>query len=208
MNGTNGDWEQLPADLRRAAEAALCAPRNTPLLARTRPGRRPALCPGIVGSDSRAALGRRYSASSACGQPSGRRHTAWAAYIERHTECAGYIFRPLVAAPGGHRLAPKDQTGTGRLELLGPDGLLYTWRYTIGRSPAAHRLADRFERLRQGELSGGEGPAEPPTVVCPSCGVVLAADQGICPDCGSVKDKPALGALLPAGRPSPGRTNG
>ena len=64
---------------------------------------------------------------------------------------------PLDAIGG---LRAKDQAGVGRLELLGPESLLCHWRYTIGRAPLAHRLADRFERLRQGELSGGEEPAE------------------------------------------------
>ena len=45
------------------------------------------------------------------------------------------------------------------------------------------------------KLAGGEELAEPPTTVCPSCGAILAADQKTCPDCGVVKDKPALGAL-------------
>ena len=38
------------------------------------------------------------------------------------------------------------------MELLGPSGLLCHWRYTIGRSPLAHRLANRFQRLHDGEL--------------------------------------------------------
>jgi ATP-binding cassette subfamily B protein len=92
-------------------------------------------------------------------------------------------------------LRAKDQGSAGRLELLGPAGLACHWRYTIGRSPAAHRLAQRFERLRKGELSGGEETGEAPTTVCPSCGAILAASQASCPDCEVVKDKPALGAL-------------
>ena len=65
----------------------------------------------------------------------------------------------------------------GRLELLGPNGLLCHWRYTIGRSPLAHRLANRFQRLHDGELSGGDETGEAPTTVCPSCGAILAAAE-------------------------------
>ena len=89
----------------------------------------------------------------------------------------------------------KDQNSVGRLELTSATGLLCHWRFTIGRSSAAHRLANRFERLRQGELSGGEETGEPPTTVCPSCGAILAAGQAKCPDCGSVGGKPVLGDL-------------
>ena len=174
VNGTNDDWQQLPADLRRAAEAAL-SPGEPPLswveldldttlhyargllvltpqrlLDISSPHRSDTPC-----ADSRADDGTR-------SVPPTFSVRSW----------------PLQAATG---LRARDQTGTGRLELLGPAGLLCTWRYTIGRSHAAHRLADRFERLRQGELSGGEEPAEPPTVICPSCGAVLAADQGDLP---------------------------
>ncbi len=99
---------------------------------------------------------------------------------------------PLSAASG---LKARDQDSVGRLELLGPAGLISHWRYTIGRSTPAHRLALRFERLRKGELSGGEETGEPPTTVCPSCGAILAASQTTCPDCDVANGKPALGAI-------------
>jgi ATP-binding cassette subfamily B protein len=99
---------------------------------------------------------------------------------------------PLDATSG---LRVKDQNSAGRLELLAPNGLLCHWRYTIGRSPLAHRLANRFQRLHDGELSGGDETGEAPTTVCPSCGAILAASQAKCPDCGSLGDKPAISAL-------------
>ena len=89
----------------------------------------------------------------------------------------------------------KDQNSAGRLELLGPAGLICHWRYTIGCSPLAHRLANRFQRLHDGELSGGDETGEAPTTVCPSCGAILAAGQITCPDCGLAGDKPAYSAL-------------
>jgi ATP-binding cassette, subfamily B, bacterial len=72
---------------------------------------------------------------------------------------------------------------------------LARWRYTIGRAPLAHQLADRFERHRQGELAGEEELAELPTTACPSCGAILASEQRNCPDCGSLKDKPVASSL-------------
>ena len=107
----------------------------------------------------------------------------------RRLRCASW---PLDATSA---LRVKDQNSAGRLELLGPSGLLCHWRYTIGRSPLAHRLANRFQRLHDGELSGGDEIGEAPTTVCPSCGAILAAGQIKCPDCGSIGDKPAIGAL-------------
>jgi ATP-binding cassette subfamily B protein len=100
---------------------------------------------------------------------------------------------PLEQAAG---LQPRDYFGTGRLELLGPTGLLAEWRYTIGRSPAAHRLAAQFERLRCGGSCLEEEPAEPPTTTCPTCGAVLAVDQAVCPECGSGQQKPSARHLL------------
>ncbi len=91
-------------------------------------------------------------------------------------------------------LRTKEQAGVGCLEVLGADRLLCQWRYTIARAPDAHRLAERFTWLREGE-AGGEELSERPTRTCPGCGAILAADQKTCPDCGSAKEKPALGAL-------------
>ena len=102
---------------------------------------------------------------------------------------------PLDAASG---LRAKDQNSAGRLELLGPAGLVCHWRYTIGRSSLAHRLAKRFERLRQGELSGGEETGEAPTTVCPSCGAILAAGQIELPRLRIGRRQAGLRCALPA----------
>lgn len=89
----------------------------------------------------------------------------------------------------------KEQAGVGALEVLGAESLLSQWRYTIGHAPQAHRFADRFERLHQGELNGEEEFTEPPTTACPSCGAILAVDQKTCPDCEAIKDKTASRSL-------------
>lgn len=90
----------------------------------------------------------------------------------------------------------KEQGGAGRLELLGDDSLLAHWRFTVGRAPAAHRIANRIESIRRGKSSGENNSDEPATTVCPSCGAILAADHGFCPDCDSAKAKPPVSSLL------------
>jgi len=111
--------------------------------------------------------------------------------------------RPGAAVP--HRSWPlsevkalraKEQAGVGVLELLGTEKLLARWRFTIGRAPLAHHLADQCDRLRRGEQAGEEELTELPTTVCPSCGAVRSADQKTCPDCGSLKDKPVSSSLF------------
>jgi ATP-binding cassette subfamily B protein len=98
-----------------------------------------------------------------------------------------------LAAVAGLRV--KQLGTTGRLELLGPDGLLSHWRYSIGLAPAAQRLVDRFEQFvraqRPGEANLGHSPAR----ICPSCGAVLTAEQRACPACGSPPNKPPLSSL-------------
>ena len=109
---------------------------------------------------------------------------------------------PLDAASGlCGRSKARRAAGTAR-----PRGTTVPLCYTTGRSPQAHRLAQRFERLRQGELSGGDETGDVPTTVCPSCGAILAASQITCPDCGVVKDKPGPARI--DWRVSPRRTSG
>ena len=180
MNATNDSWEQLPADLRRAAEAHLAADESPlawfelDLDTRLHYARGLLVLTRVAAAGHRAARGDRLA--TRCRPPELTSVRSW----------------PLDATSV---LRVKDQNSAGRLELLGPSGLLCHWRYTIGRSPLAHRLANRFQRLHDGELSGGDETGEAPTTICPSCGAILAAGQIKCPDCGSVGDKPAFGAL-------------
>ena len=177
MNATNDTWEQLPADLRGMAEAQLAAD-ETPL------------CWLELDLDTRLHYARgllvltdRRLIDVGPAEPTARAGASMALPFRSW---------PLATI---HGLRAKEQAGVGALELLGVESLLCHWRYTIARAPQAHRLAERFDRLRQSELAGGEEFVEPPTTVCPSCGVILAADQKTCPDCGSIKDKPVVNSL-------------
>jgi ATP-binding cassette, subfamily B, bacterial len=172
-------WEQLPADLRRAAEAHLAAGESPLAWFELDLDTRLHYARGLlVLTPSRLLDIGPFEAIGDDALP----------------PAAAGVMRswPLDATS---ILRVKDQNSAGRLELLGPSGLLCHWRYTIGRSPLAHRLANRFQRLHDGELSGGDETGEAPTTVCPSCGAILAAAQVKCPDCGSVGDKPTIGAL-------------
>ena len=178
MNVANESWEQLPADLRGAAEAQLAA-GETPLDwleldldAQLNYAR------GLLVLTDRQLIDVGPAAPAADGNDA-----------SGALPCRCW---PLVAVKS---LRAKEQAGAGTLELLGAESLLSYWRYTIGRAPLAHHLADRFERHRQGELSGEEELAELPTTVCPSCGAILATDQQNCPDCGSLKDQPVVNSL-------------
>jgi ATP-binding cassette, subfamily B, bacterial len=178
LNATNDSWEQLPDDLRHAAERALAADESPLAWLELDLNARLHYARGLLllTSSRLLEIGPIEATEGGEARPSEPPVRSW----------------PLDAASG---LRVKDQTSVGRIELTGPTGLLSHWRFTIGRSSLAHRLANRFERLRQGELSGGGETDEPPTIICPSCGAVLAAGQVTCPDCGSTRDQPSLSAL-------------
>ncbi len=178
LNVTNDSWEQLPADLRGVVEAQLAA-GETPLdwLELDLDTRLHYARGLLVLTDRQLIDVGPTEPATAKRDPS------------KVPPCRCW---PLATIKD---LRAKEQAGVGALELLGPDRLLARWRYTIGRAPLAHHLADRFERHRQGELLGEEELADLPTTVCPSCGAICAADQRICPDCSSVKDKPVVNSL-------------
>jgi ATP-binding cassette subfamily B protein len=171
LNAANDSWEQLPADLRSVAEAQFEAGESLLAWLELDLDTRLHFARGLLVLTSHRLLD--IGPVEAGEAPQGR---SW----------------PLDAASG---LRAKEQGSAGRLELLGPAGLLRHWRYTIGRSPQAHRLVQRFERLRRGELAGGDETGDAPTTVCPSCGAILAASQLTCPDCGAAKDKPVFSSL-------------
>jgi ATP-binding cassette, subfamily B, bacterial len=175
LNVANESWDQLSADLRGAAEARL-ASDETPL--------------DWVELDLDAQL--NYARGLLV--LTDRQLIDVGPIAEDYDKSAALPCRcwPLASVKS---ILAKEQAGAGTLELLGRESLLCYWRYTIGRAPLAHHLADRFERHRQGELSGEEEPGELPTTVCPSCGAIRAADQRVCPDCSSVKDKPVVNSL-------------
>lgn len=179
FSATNDTWEQLSADVRGTAEAQLAADESPLAWLPFDLDSRLHYVRGLLVLTDRRLIEVgpvELSEADQTGMPEGLPSRSW----------------PTATIKG---LRAKEQAGIGALELLGTDRLLDQWRYTIGRAPQAHRLVDRFDRLRRGELAGEEELAELPTTVCPSCGAILAADQKTCPDCGSIKDKPALSAL-------------
>ncbi|MBN1396304.1 MAG: ATP-binding cassette domain-containing protein [Pirellulales bacterium] len=171
MNTLNDSWERMPSELRGVVESAL-APGESPLVwLELDLDARLRFSPGLVVLTA----GRLLAVETAEGrQPQ---------VISWHLEDAS-------------GLRAKDLGATGRLELLGSDSLIAYWRFTIGRAAAAHRLAERFEGLRLGRMTGEGDYVEPPTRICPSCGAILAADQGTCPDCESAKSKPPVRSLF------------
>ena len=185
MNATSDSWEQLPADLRGMADHQL-EDGESPLAWLELD-----LAPRLHYARGLLVLTPHRLLDIGPAELSESKH-AHRLETPHHGNGGEIRSWPLDAASG---LRAKDQGSAGRIELLGPAGLVCHWRYTIGRSPAAHRLAQRFERLRKGELSGGEETGEAPTTVCPSCGAILAASQANCPDCGVVKDKPLYSSL-------------
>ena len=179
MNATNDSWELLPEELRAAAEAKLATHESPLAWLELDLDTRLHFSRGLVVLTARQLLAVECEDSADDAAPQSKdvlRVRSWT----------------LDRVKG---LRAKDLGGTGRLELLGPDALLCHWRFTIGRASAAHRIANRFENARRGKLAGEEEFAEPATTVCPSCGAVLAADQGTCPDCESAKSKPPVRSL-------------
>jgi ATP-binding cassette subfamily B protein len=92
-------------------------------------------------------------------------------------------------------LRTTEQTGTGKLELIGPEKLLHHWRFTAGKAKTAHHMSLRFERLKEGDVSEEEESSESLAAVCPSCGALLAPDQSTCPECDAAKAKSPVQAL-------------
>lgn len=170
MNAAGDSWDQLPPDLRGVVESQL-KPDETPLAwLELDLDTRLHYAQGLV-----VLTAHRLLAASP-ESPKDGGVSAWT--LDAHS-----------------KLRALDQGSTGRLDLIGPSGLVRHWRYTVGRSPLAHRLVQCFDRLRQGELLGEEEPSEPPTVICPSCGAILAATQQGCPECGGAKEKPVFSSL-------------
>ncbi len=92
-------------------------------------------------------------------------------------------------------LRTSEQTGTGKLELIGSEKLLYHWRFTAGKVKTAHHMSLRFERLKEGDASEEEESSESLAAVCPSCGALLTPDQTTCLECEAAKAKPPMQAL-------------
>ncbi|WP_296447795.1 ABC transporter ATP-binding protein [Rhodoferax sp. UBA5149] len=89
----------------------------------------------------------------------------------------------------GLTLKHHDHAGVGHLELMDAQGLLATWRFTLGRNLQAIRLLDQFQLQVQSHVSG-QPVALPEGRRCPSCKAPLEPDQDECPICTKVIHTP------------------
>ncbi|MBE0622894.1 MAG: ABC transporter ATP-binding protein [Burkholderiales bacterium] len=105
-----------------------------------------------------------------------------------------WAFRPELS------LVHHDHAGVGTLELHDEARRLATWRYTIGRNPAALRLVHAFERQRVRHISG-QAIERLEADLCPKCSAPLEAGQEECPVCSpETHAPPSTRALLRLGR--------
>jgi ATP-binding cassette subfamily B protein len=104
--------------------------------------------------------------------------------------------RILARAPGqdgwqawpfakGLTLKHHDHAGVGHLELVGADGRLGAWRFTLGQNLHAIRLVEQFVAHRDSHATGVPVLREEKNV-CPSCKAPLEPDQEECPICTKV----------------------
>jgi len=90
---------------------------------------------------------------------------------------------------GGMDVQLHDHAGVGHLDLLDVDGLLNTWRFTLGQNLQAIRLVDQFHAQLESTVSG-RPLAQALKNVCPSCKAPLEPDQEVCPICTKVVHTP------------------
>ena len=92
-------------------------------------------------------------------------------------------FRP------GLELRHHDHAGIGHLELVDQQGLLASWRFTLGQNLHAIRVADAFaDQIKSVETGLPVIPPEQHT--CPSCKAPLEPNQEECPICAKVVHTP------------------
>jgi ATP-binding cassette subfamily B protein len=89
----------------------------------------------------------------------------------------------------GFKLTHHDHAGVGHLSLLSDQGLLGSWRFTLGRNLQAIRLQDQFQTQLQSHVTG-LAPVVAEGHRCPSCKAPLAPDQEECPICTKVMHTP------------------
>lgn len=82
-----------------------------------------------------------------------------------------------------------DHAGVGHLDLVDGQGLLATWRFTLGHNLQALRLVDHFQAQLHSSVSG-KPLAQAIHNVCPSCKAPLEAEQEECPVCTKVVHTP------------------
>jgi len=92
-------------------------------------------------------------------------------------------FRP------GLEMRHHDHAGVGHLELVDQQGLLASWRFTLGQNLHAIRVADAFaDQIKSVETGLPVIPPEQHT--CPSCKAPLEPNQEECPICAKVVHTP------------------
>ena len=82
-----------------------------------------------------------------------------------------------------------DHGGVGHLNLFDANGLLATWRFTLGQNLHAIRLVEQFQAQLQSHLTG-KPLVKALSNVCPSCKAPLEGDQDECPICTKVIHTP------------------
>ncbi|MBP7493617.1 MAG: ABC transporter, partial [Rhodoferax sp.] len=87
------------------------------------------------------------------------------------------------------KLTHHDHAGVGHLSLLNDQGLLGSWRFTLGRNLQALRLQEQFQSQLQSHLTGLT-PVVSAGHCCPSCKAPLEPDQDECPICTKVMHTP------------------
>jgi ATP-binding cassette subfamily B protein len=108
--------------------------------------------------------------------------------------------RLLARAPGasewrdwpyraGLALRHYDHAGVGHLDLSDADGLLDSWRFTLGQNLQAIRVLDQFRDQLESHVSG-RAIVPPEQHNCPSCKAPLEPDQEECPICTKVLHTP------------------
>jgi ATP-binding cassette subfamily B protein len=175
LSETTDVWEKLPPKWHNAVKAQL-QPEET-LVAWFDPDldQRLFYAAGLVVLTDRRLLGAE-AAEAGDGRPEGGADPRWQAW-------------PLEADT---RLRSHEHGGVGTLELVSPAGRLAHWRYTAGRSSAAHRLVEQLDAWHARQ---GDGAPLPTGTVCPSCGAVLNAGEGPCPACAPPETRPSLSSL-------------
>jgi len=82
----------------------------------------------------------------------------------------------------GLTLNHNDHAGVGTLELVGENGLLATWRYTLAKNLAALRVINEFD-LHRDSIVSGQPVLRSAEDCCPQCKAPLPPGEDECPAC-------------------------
>ncbi len=86
-------------------------------------------------------------------------------------------------------LSHHDHAGVGHLQLTDQNGLIESWRFTLGHNLQAIRLLDQFKEQLHSFLTQ-QPVTQKEQNTCPSCKAVLEADEEECPVCTKVVHTP------------------